>query len=807
MKILIVSYYFPPTNVIGAVRIGKLAKYLMANGHDVRVLAARDTVYPSGLPVEIPEECITYTDPYQINFLPYLYMGGAIQGPQAGERSFHPVVRFLGHAYRTLFNFPDGQIGWLFSAVQAGLRIIDDWQPDFMYASAAPYTSLIVANRLRHKTGVPYVGELRDLWVDSHYYDHPALRRVFENSFERHVLSQASALVTVSEPLAEILRQKYGLPVTVVLNGFDPDDFAHVVPDKSKNPTLRIVHTGTIYPGRRDPTPLFKALRDMGVERTNFQIEFYGRRLTSVVELAEKYGVSESVSVHESVSYREALALQSNADVLLLLLWDTPEERGVFTGKLFEYIGSQRPILSVGMEDGVAAELIRGRAVGVVANDPAVIAGQLRVWRARKTSGDNLQIKGGRFADLTREAQFRALTEFLARKVPSSTKPPISIQILINDLDIGGTERHIRQVMPNLDSRQFRINVQTLRGGGALESDLKRNGVPVFSPNSCLPEWAQRLSVFGTLIYRLLIRKPQVLHFFLPESYLIGGIAGVISRHPLMIMSRRSLNNYQRRYPMVARIEKWLHRKMVALVGNSTAVVRQLMEEVGDKKNTQLIYNGIDMEKYQESDKNNNARDALSLDKEVLVFLIVANLIPYKGHMDLLHGFASAQAKISQPWKLICVGRDDGTGASLKELSRDLGIEGNIMWEGQQSDVNTYMSASDVMLLVSHEEGFSNSILEGMASACPMIVTDVGGNTESVIHGETGIVVPPRDPAALAEAIVRLANDSELRSKMGRAGQNRIAKEFTLSHCTKAYEKLYTDLVRRDLRDSNKNLT
>jgi glycosyltransferase involved in cell wall biosynthesis len=180
---------------------------------------------------------------------------------------------------------------------------------------------------------------------------------------------------------------------------------------------------------------------------------------------------------------------------------------------------------------------------------------------------------------------------------------------------------------------------------------------------------------------------------------------------------------------------------------------------------------------------------------ETLVLVLVANLIPYKGHADLLRALAMARDRLADDWTLLCVGRDDGIGGELAALARDLGLGRHVRWLGHRDDGPALLAAADIGLLCSHEEGFSNAILEGMAAGLPMVVTDVGGNAEAVLDDDTGLVVPARDPTRLAEAIVALARDPARRQAMGAAGRRRVATKFTRQACVLAYERLYEGMI------------
>jgi glycosyltransferase involved in cell wall biosynthesis len=111
--------------------------------------------------------------------------------------------------------------------------------------------------------------------------------------------------------------------------------------------------------------------------------------------------------------------------------------------------------------------------------------------------------------------------------------------------------------------------------------------------------------------------------------------------------------------------------------------------------------------------------------------------------------------------------------------------------------VPTLLSAADFAILSSWEEGFCNVILEAMAAGLPMIVTDVGGNPEAVLHEETGLIVPARDPAALGEAVLRLSRDADLRNRLGDAGQWRVKQEFSVGRCVDCHSDLYEELLAR----------
>ena len=429
MRILIVSWYFPPSNTIGAVRVGTLAKHLVEQGHEVKVLTVKDPPYAQTLPRVLPSGHVVAAPWKDVNAAPKraaVWIKGmarrfrstnggdgnkigsvAVQAPSSGPG---PLSRF----YMNLINFPDSRIGWLWPAMSAGRALLADWRPDLIFASGPPFTGLLLAHRLAKRSRIPLVVEFRDRWSDDPYAPPPAWRGYWERVVEGRIIRAAAGLVTVSEPWADTYRHKFGKPTIVVYNGYDPELCASGDPVGSlENPVLRIVYTGGIYPGRRDPSPLFEAVGRLPDAPNRIEIDFHGTNENHVFPLAEKYGVRDVVSVYPRVDHDKAIHLQLDADVLFLMQWNDPREQGNVPGKFFEYLGARRPILCLGLEDGVPATLIRQRGAGFFSNDPAAIAEQLEAWIAIKRSTGAVPASPERArAGFSRYEQFAKLEPF-----------------------------------------------------------------------------------------------------------------------------------------------------------------------------------------------------------------------------------------------------------------------------------------------------------------------------------------------------------------------------------------------------------
>lgn len=435
MNILLVSWYMPPYNTMGALRVGKFAHYLAGAGHDVRVLAGSGLPFPQTLPLEFPEDRIIRTpyrdinDPLRaLNRMLFRLRGsgghdGEAPAGDAGaeNRSSNGagVLRRMRQFYQEVTNFPDSQVTWRFTAVRGAVRALDGWRPDIIFASAPPFTSLMVGRRLSRLFSTRWVAEYRDRYAESNYRNLSSLRRAADRKFEDWLLHGVSGIVTVSEPWADDYRARYRLPVACIYNGFDPVQFPAEFPRRTNEPdVLRIVYTGILYTGRRDPSPLFEAIARMGDAGKQVRVAFYGADNAVLHAMAERHGILDEVELNGNVPYGESVAAQMNADILLLLQWNDPSEAGNLPGKLFEYIGARRPVLGIGYEQGIAARILRERDVGVVLNDSDAIAERLAGWlETKRREGSIPLLPEAARHGLSRPEQYEKLEKFLSERV------------------------------------------------------------------------------------------------------------------------------------------------------------------------------------------------------------------------------------------------------------------------------------------------------------------------------------------------------------------------------------------------------
>jgi glycosyltransferase involved in cell wall biosynthesis len=426
MKIIIVSWHFPPANTIAAVRIGKLARYLIESGHQVRVQTVEQATADQSLPLEVSErivERIRYLDVDRM-LDPRRWPSSPIRPLQDQAGTAVPTSKSrrmrrlsgLSELYRGLAFIPDRQVGWGRYLLPGLIRLTKSFGPDLILASGPPFSTFLWTAIAAHRTKVPWIAEFRDRWADDMYTEIPTWRRPLDRWLEHRVIGSAAGIVTVSEPWREVYGSEYKKPTITVMNGYDPNDVTDERPPAALGLPLTIMHVGTIYRGRRDPRLLFRALIEGRFKSRDIRVVFYGRYLDWIDDLARELGVREFVELHEPVPYTTALRLQSTADLLLLLQWDDPGEVGNVPGKLFEYFASRRPIVGLGPEGGVPARLIRERKAGLFTNDPRALANylQARVGEKHRT-GSVAPLPLAARKGFTRNEQYTHLETFLRR--------------------------------------------------------------------------------------------------------------------------------------------------------------------------------------------------------------------------------------------------------------------------------------------------------------------------------------------------------------------------------------------------------
>jgi glycosyltransferase involved in cell wall biosynthesis len=207
------------------------------------------------------------------------------------------------------------------------------------------------------------------------------------------------------------------------------------------------------------------------------------------------------------------------------------------------------------------------------------------------------------------------------------------------------------------------------------------------------------------------------------------------------------------------------------------------------------IYNGIDIAPFAAAASRRDAvRSNMGLAPETIVIVCIGNLIAYKGHEDLLSAFAflsNDESRPNRPIILLLAGEDRGTGENLARQASDLGILDRVRFLGGRRDIPDILAASDIGVLPSHEEGFSNALLEMLSAGVPVVATDVGGNREALAGTEGCFLVPPSDPIALASAVRQVAAGLPELPERSASRVAHVKSRFSVGAMVDQYETLY----------------
>jgi glycosyltransferase involved in cell wall biosynthesis len=391
VKLLLVTMYFPPAGGGGVQRPLKFATHLPAHGIETHVLAPDDPKW-----VNVDADLKPPTQAW-IHRARYLGPRSRRLGDELHGRAGLDRLSLQARSLSRRLLVPDENVTWTLTAIPTALRIVRKEGIDVVLTTSPPNSVHLIGAAVKAATGARWVADLRDsIAAHPHRRVENAAVRAKERVSEqvaRLVARQADAIVAASDAIAEEARELDPSGVVVpILNGADFDDFAGL--EYRRGDRFRITHAGSFF-GKRDPRPFLTAFAEAGLD--DAVARFVGDFRPADREWAEGLGLGDRLDLREYVPRRESLQLQRDSDALLLLIPEAGGRgRGVLSGKVFEYLAAERPILAAVPPEGAAAELIEETGAGVVAPPDDVDA--LRealvrlhdAWRAGSLDGTPL---------------------------------------------------------------------------------------------------------------------------------------------------------------------------------------------------------------------------------------------------------------------------------------------------------------------------------------------------------------------------------------------------------------------------------
>lgn len=342
---LFVAYYFPPMGLSGVQRTLKFVKYLPQNGWDVSVLTTDSPAYYAFDDSLIEDIDFNHTNIYRtppdISRIAKPKNGGNLTYPSHFSQKLKRLV------LQTIFQ-PDSRISWKKSAVKLGMQIIEENPIHTIYATAPPYTDFLVASELSKNSGLPYILDYRDLWVDNAYYYYVTpFHKSKAINLETKSLTYAKRIVVINRYMKEKLLQRYKFlsheDISIIPHGYDEEDFAPFRNTKPDPNYFTITHSG-LFPDDLTPKYFLKALslyiKKNPEAKSKIKSVFIGLMRKSHLKMIKKYGLSDIVELQGYVPHNECIAEMMKADVL----WMMAPNEIVTPSRLYEYIGARKPI-------------------------------------------------------------------------------------------------------------------------------------------------------------------------------------------------------------------------------------------------------------------------------------------------------------------------------------------------------------------------------------------------------------------------------------------------------------------------------
>ena len=379
-RVLIITYYWPPSGGSGVQRWLKMSKYLPENGWQPVIYTAKDAEYPvedPSLEQDVAPEAEVIRRPIVEPYNFYKKFLGMKKGEKVKAGFINEGVKKSGWKenlsvwLRGNLFIPDARCWWVKPSVRFLKSYLKEHPVDAMISTGPPHSMHLIAKALHKKFNIPWVADFRDPWTDIDFYKDLKLTRCADKKhhrLENQVLTEATKVVTIGWDCAKGLESHGAKDVVVITNGYD--DLGEICLNTDENPSLRdhqslpftMSHIGIIGENR-NPETLWQAISEL-VDK-NLKIRLIGQVDNSVVESIKRNDIEKYVEIIPYIPHNQVIEEQAKSDVLLLFVNNTPNAKGILTGKIFEYMASGRPILCIGPEDGDSARILSETQTGI----------------------------------------------------------------------------------------------------------------------------------------------------------------------------------------------------------------------------------------------------------------------------------------------------------------------------------------------------------------------------------------------------------------------------------------------------------
>ncbi len=374
-KVLIITYYWPPSGGAGVQRWVKFCKYLPDFGIEPIVLTVENPTYPlldETLTKDVSPELEVYRSK---SIEPYSVFGKLtgkskkeVSTPSTAFSTEGGLIQKAGVWIRANFFIPDARIGWIKNASSKAKQIIENYDIETVITTGPPNSTHISGTKIKEwNPDLKWIMDMRDPWSKIFYNEtlpRTALAQNIDEHLEQKALSKADEVIVVSRHMAKLQDKIYRRDYQVLPNGFDHEDFPKVQ-YKHSNSKFTIKYVGSMTEPAI-PHAFFRAISSLGdSEKAKLDLQFFGSYNYQVHHtIEEEYKIKYLVNFNGYIPHKEAKIEMQNADLLLLVIPKSKHNKLILTGKLFDYIGAQKPILYIGPKDGDAAKIIKDYGLG-----------------------------------------------------------------------------------------------------------------------------------------------------------------------------------------------------------------------------------------------------------------------------------------------------------------------------------------------------------------------------------------------------------------------------------------------------------